>query len=117
MLKINGVAIATPKIFQVDIEDIDGESNRNTRGELLRDRIAIKRKLNLEWAPLKMNEISVLLKAVKDVYFEVNYPDPMEGTMLTKTFYVGGRSAPAHYYDGVKNEMLWQGLKMNFIEK
>ena len=44
MLKINGVDITAPKSFQVDIEDVDGESGRNARGEMLRDRIAVKRK-------------------------------------------------------------------------
>ena len=51
MLKINNVSIAVPSAFQVDIQDIDGESNRNAKGELLRDRIAVKRKLNCEWPP------------------------------------------------------------------
>ena len=46
MLKINGVAVATPKTFEVIISDLDGESNRNTNGDLIRDRIAVKRKLN-----------------------------------------------------------------------
>lgn len=115
MLKINGVAIAAPKTFQVDISDIDGETNRNAQGEMLRDRVAVKRKLNCEWPPLKESECSALLKAVKDVYFEVNYPDPMEGKNITKTFYVGDRSIPALMYkDG---EVYWQGIQMNFVEK
>ncbi len=117
MLKINGVAIAAPKTFKVDISDIDGESNRNAKGDLIRDRIATKRKLNCEWPPLEMNEISVLLKAVKDVYFTVEYPDPMEGMFITKTMYVGDRSIPMYWYDKSKNKYLWQGLNMNFIEK
>lgn len=115
MLVINGVEIATPKTFQVDINDIDGETNRNAKGEMLRDRIAVKRKLNCEWPPLSEEECSELLKSVKDIFFQVTYPDPMEGRMLTKTFYVGDRSIPAlSYIDG---EMRWNGLKMNFIEK
>lgn len=117
MLKINGVAIATPKTFSVDISDLDGESNRNAKGELIRDRIAVKRKLNCEWPPLRMSEISILLKAVKDVYFSVEYPDPMEGKLIIKTFYVGDRTAPVYWKDSKTGEYLWQGLSMNFIEK
>lgn len=115
MLKINGVAIATPKVFKVDIMDLDGESNRNARGELIRDRIAVKRKIECEWPPLKMSEISTILKAVQNVYFTVEYPDPMEGTTVTKTFYVGDRSAPM--YKNVNGNILWESLSMNFIEK
>lgn len=115
MLKINGVAIAAPSVFQVDIADIDGETRRNARGDLIRDRVAVKRKLNCEWPPLTMGEISTLLQAVKDVFFQVTYPDPMTGRTETKTFYVGDRSMPLLLVkDG---QYLWKGLTMNFIEK
>jgi len=115
MLKINGVAIAAPSVFQVDIADIDGETRRNARGDLIRDRVAVKRKLNCEWPPLTMGEISTLLQAVKDVFFQVTYPEPMTGRTETKTFYVGDRSMPLLLVkDG---QYLWKGLKMNFIEK
>lgn len=116
MLKINGVPIKTPSVFQPDIYDIDGESARNALGDMLRDRVAVKRKLICEWGPLTMAEISTLLQAVQSVFFSVTYPDPMTGsTTETKTFYVGDRTSPlllikdGHY--------LWKGLKMNLIEK
>lgn len=115
MLKINNVSITSPSVFQVDIQDIDGESNRNAKGELLRDRIAVKRKLNCEWPPLTAEESSTLLNAVSGVFFNVYYPDPMTGNFETKTMYVGDRSVPALYIKDGK--VLWKGLKMNFIEK
>lgn len=37
--------------------------------------------------------------------------------MITKTMYVGDRTAPAYFYDEKAKEVKWQGLKMNFIEK
>lgn len=117
MLKVNGVDIATPKTLKVSISDLDGESNRNAKGDLIRDRITVKRKLECEWPPLKMSEISTLLKAVQDVYFTVYYPDPMDGNFDTKTFYVGDRTAPVYWLDPTTNQYLWQGLSMNFIEK
>ena len=114
MLKINGVVIATPKSFEVTISDLDGESNRNASGQMIRDRIAIKRKINLEWPPLNQSEISTLLSAVSSVFFTVEFPDPQLG-MITKTMYVGDRTAPAYQY--TNGEAKWSGLKMNFIEK
>jgi hypothetical protein len=117
MLKIKGVAITTPKIFKVGIQDIDGETERNAAGDLLRDRITTKRKLECEWGPLEMSEISTLLKAVTDVYFSVDYPDPMDGVIITKTFYVGDRTAPMYLFDETKNRYMWQGLSMNFVEQ
>ena len=114
MIKINGVAIATPKVFEATVSDLDGESNRNANGELIRDRIAVKRKINLEWGLLTQSEISTLLKAVSSVFFTVTFPDPQLGA-TSKTMYVGDRTAPAYQYkDG---EVKWSGLKMNFIER
>lgn len=115
MLKINGVVIATPRKFEVTISDLDGESNRNAQGDLMRDRIAIKRKLNCEWPALSDIECSALLKAVSSVFFSVEFPDPMEGTLVTRTMYVGDRTAPAYSY--IYREVLWNGIKMNLIER
>lgn len=114
MLKINGVAIATPKVYEVTISDLDGESNRNANGDLVRDRIAVKRKLTLEWPPLSQSQISTLLNAVSSVFFSCEFIDPQSG-VLTKTMYVGDRTAPA--YQVIDSEVKWSGLKMNFVEK
>lgn len=116
MISINGVEISTPKSFSLDIMDIDGETNRNLNGDLLRDRIATKRKIECEWPPLTQSEMSILLKAVSDVFFEVTFPDPQEG-MCTKTMYVGDRNAPAYFYNTKTKQVEWNGLKMNFIER
>lgn len=114
MLKINGVAIATPKTYEVTVQDLDGETNRNANGDMIRDRIAVKRKLNLEWQPLSQSEISTLLTAVSGVFFTVTFPDPQDG-LITKTMYVGDRTSPAYQFKN--GEVKWSGLKMNFIEK
>ena len=42
MISINGVVIPTPKSYEVGIQDIDGETNRNAAGYMCRDRIATK---------------------------------------------------------------------------
>lgn len=114
MLKINGVDIATPSVFSVEINDVDGESERNARGDMVRDRIAVKRKLNLEWPALTQSQIQTLLTAVSDVFFNVTYPDPQAG-VVTKNMYVGTRTtAVLRIKNGVP---LWDGLKMSFVER
>lgn len=113
-MKINGVAIATPKIYEATVSDLDGESNRNAAGQLIRDRIAVKRKLNLEWGTLSQSEIAPILNAVSGVFFTVTFPDPQLG-IITKTMYVGDRTAPAYQY--INEEVKWSGLKLNLIEK
>ena len=116
MIKIQGVEVTAPNSYEPTISDIDGESNRNALGELIRDRIAVKRKLACGWGPLSQSEISTLLKVVSDTFFEVEFPDPQDG-ILTKTMYVGDRTAPAYMYDEESKECKWKNLKMNFIEK
>lgn len=60
-LTINGVAVKPPKSFQVGIQDIDGETGRNANGDMVRDRITTKRKLDCEWGMLTQEEMSQLL--------------------------------------------------------
>lgn len=118
ILKINSVAIKDPASFSVDIMDLDSENaERNAQGDLIRDRITVKRKLFCKWPPLKDSEISTLLQAVKNPFFTVEYPDPMEGKRVSKTFHVGNRTAPMYCYDPEKGTYLWESLSMNFVER
>lgn len=114
MIKINGVAIATPKTFEVTVSDLDGNSERNANGELIRDRLAVKRKINLEWPALTQAQSSRLLSAVSDVFFTVEFPDPQLG-VISRTMYVGDRTTPA--YSCINGVVKWSGLKMNFVER
>lgn len=117
LLVINGVNQKTPSKFDVSISDIDGETTRNANGLLMRDRIAVKRKIQLEFPPLTQSEISTLLNAVSGTFFTVTYHDPILGAGTTKTFYVGDRNNPMLRYGNGTTDVLWEGLKMNFIEQ
>lgn len=113
-LIINGATVVAPRSFQVGIQDIDGETGRDANGNMVRDRITTKRKLDCEWGMLTQSEMSTLLNAVTSEFFSVTYPDPITG-QTTKIFYVGDRTSPSYSF----NEKFkpWSGLKMNFIER
>lgn len=113
-LIINGATVVAPKSFKVVILDIDGETGRNAKGDIVRDRVAVKRKLECEWGMLTQVEMQTLLNAVTSEFFEVSYPDPQLG-QATKTFYVGDRTTPA--YSWAEKMKPWSGLNMNFIER
>lgn len=113
-LIINGVAVKPPKSFQVGIQDIDGETGRNANGDMVRDRITVKRKLDCEWGMLTQGEMSQILNAVSPEFFTVSYPDPMLG-QTTKTFYVGDRTAPS--YSFTEQFKPWSSAKFNLIER
>lgn len=115
MFKINGVEVTAPKKLKVTISDIDGKSKRNTKAQMLRDRIAVKRKLECEWPPLTSSQISQILNAVSDVFFSVTYIDPKDGE-VTKTCYVGDRPS-ALMYEFANSEYLWSGLSFSIIEQ
>ncbi|WP_404989279.1 DUF6711 family protein [Clostridium culturomicium] len=115
MYKIDGVVMPTPKIFKVNIADIDGETNRNANGDLMRDRLTTKRKIELEYPLMDPTDISKILKAISPVFVTVEYPDPQEGTLVTKTMYAGDKSAPI--YRVVDGKVKWEGLTFNLIER
>ena len=116
MLSIGGVAQKSPRKMKVGIQDIDGETARNARGELIRDRIATKRKIDLEFPALTQADTTKLLNAVAPVFFTVTYQDPILG-MTTKTFYVGDRTTPMMSYGNGTTGLKWENLSFNLIEK
>ena len=117
-LRINDVEIAAyPIEFQVTILDLDdGESTtRTSDGTLNRDRIAVKRQIDMTWNPLPWDKISAILQAMEAPFFEFYYPDPMDGAYVTRVFYVGNRPAAIPI---VKNGVIWwSGLQITLTER
>lgn len=115
MIKINGVTIKTPQSCTIGIEDIAAKSDRNALGEILIDRIAVKRRFDMEWGALTNAEISSILTAVQSVFFEVEYPDPQTGTTRTIIAYLDSRDAPILKYSG--STPFWEGLSLTLVER
>ncbi|WP_455428874.1 DUF6711 family protein [Lactiplantibacillus pentosus] len=116
-LKIGGTVVKAPQSLEVAIQDIDAKASRDANGLLHRDRVAIKRKLTVKWGPLTLAENSTILKAVSGQFFSCSYLDPQEGAVVTKTFYVGDRTAPIYTLNPVTSDYIWQNVSMNFIEQ
>lgn len=116
ILQINGVDIPAPKKCQVAISDQDLNSDTDANANLHRNRVAVKRKIINEWGPLSWPEISLILTSIKDVFFNVTYPDPQTGKFETKKMYVGDRTAPLLV---VKDDgsFIWEGLSADLVEK
>lgn len=118
MIKINGVDLAaTPSSFQVTVLDLDdGEASvRTADGTMNRDRITVKRKIDMTWGPTNRVDTAAILQAIQNEFFECTYPDPMTGQWETKTFYVGDRVAPFAVMRG--SEIYWTGLKLTLTER
>jgi len=118
LLKINDVEIAAyPEQFSVTTMDLDnGDSSvRTSNGTLTRDRIAVKRQIDMSWGLLNWSEISSILQAMGGVFFDFYYPDPMVGDYVTKKLYVGNRPAPFAVGKGM--DIQWSGLKLTLTEQ
>jgi len=119
VIKFNNVELAKyPSTFSVTTLDIDNSEStfRSANGTLTRDRIAVKRQIDLSWDMLlTWSEISGILQSMDDVFFDVYYPDPLTGAYATKTFYVGNRPTPIAYGKG--STVMWGGVKVTLTEK
>lgn len=115
-------ALPDPSKLTVLLQDIDAATTtRSANGTMLRDRVVggakAKRKIELEWPPLNAEKASMILQAIQAVFFYVKYPDPYTGEDRTAQFYAGDRSVPMYHHNLHGRGILWEGLKVNLIEK
>lgn len=116
MIKVNGTTIPAPDTYEVTIADLDASANRSGNGTLFRDRVAVKRTIDMSWTSLSASELSVLLKSVSSIFFTVNYLDPVDNASKTGTFYVSDRKQGV----AIKNRdgsYTWKGISFSFIER
>lgn len=114
---LSGSIVATPKELTVSIQTLDsGSSGRNANGDMVRDIIGRKTKLDAKWGPLNTSEVSLILRLIDAASFSIRYFDPQEGGLITRTFYCGDRSIPVYSWNAKLSKMMWQGLTVPFIE-
>lgn len=116
VLTVNGVAMPTPSAMKINIFDVSANADRNASGNVVIDRVGTKRKLEMRWAHLTVNQLSSLLSAVGEkVFFTAGYPDPQTGGMRSMTCYCGDRSTGIlRMEDG---RPVWTDVEMNWIER
>lgn len=116
--KINGQDVAVfPSKFKVTVLDLDDaeSTTRTADGTLNRDRITVKRQIEMSWSALPWDKLALILQAMDGVFFDVLYPDPMTGKYETKRMYVGNRPSPVAID---KNGTLWwEGLEVTLTER
>lgn len=115
ILQVNGTYIPDPSSLQWGIQSVsDQNAGRTTDGKMHVNLITRKRKLELAWNNVDFATVSEILQAVNPETFSVTYLDALTNTRLTKTFYVGDRSAMVYSYsDGYKR---YTNVAFNIIE-
>lgn len=118
IVKIDNMSLPIqPKTIEITTMDLDnGDTTvRTADGTLVRDRVAVKRQIKMEFGLMTWAQISVLLTQMKPAFFQVNYPDPEIGGYETKTFYCGNRPVSVPFEkDGI---IYWEGLNVTLTEK
>ena len=96
--------------------DIDGQNaGRNLDGDLVRDRVATKIRLDITCRPLTDSEHTTLMNLLMPEFVSVSYNDPMFGR-VTKVMYANNHNS--EYCIRQKNgEEWWYNVEFPLIEK
>lgn len=99
LLKVDNVPMPCPSEFSWSLQDVSAaESGRTDDSLMHKNRVAQKRKIALTWNEPTAAQTSTILTAFNPEYISVYYWDALAGEYQTRTFYVGDRSAPVHYW-------------------
>ena len=116
IISINGVALPDPSEFTWGLQDIsDSDSGRTEDTIMHKNRIGQKVTISLGWNNISTDKAATILNAVQPEYLSATYFDPLDGATVTKTFYVGDRTAPIKWWN-VKGK-IYSKLSFNLIER
>lgn len=114
ILFVNGSAVAAPSSYVWGLQDVSASDAGRTEDTLMhKERLSQKVKIELSWKYATIAEAAAILTAFNPEYVSITYLDAKAGDFLTKTFYVGDRSAPL--YNATLR--LWENISFNVIEQ
>lgn len=114
----NFISLPDPSKLKANTYDLDSNgTGRNLNGDMTRDRVAVKEKIELTFPPLMASDYHKILETVSPQFFKCKFYSLLTGSVRVAIMYVGDRSAESYYRKENKNTDLWTDLTMNFIEK
>lgn len=106
----------SPSEMTVTVSSISApDAGRDQSGLMHAQKIGEKYKIALSWWNPTPALTSTILNAVKNEYFTVAFTDPVTNTAVTKTFYVGDRTAPIAWWQ--VNNKRYSKVSFNIIER
>ena len=84
-------------------------------GLMIRDRVAVKIKLQITCRDLSGTELTGLLNLIYPVFVSVTYDDPLFGT-VTKTMYSNNNAATLRNID-TNEKRVWSDISFPLIER
>lgn len=111
---VDGKVIPSPSGYTYDDADISQKDAGRTEDLVMqKKRIGQQKRIQLTWAYLNDEQISVVLNAFDPEYIFVEYYDAKAKGYVTKEFYVTDRSAVMYN----KRLGLWTSLSFNIVER
>lgn len=114
MLTFNSTLVKSPKEFSVSIKGFYRKAKRNNNAGAVRDFVAVKRILKVEWPIMSQTDLSAILTIINEDSFSITYPDPELGE-VTKDFFVSDKEVIKSPI--VRSEAMWEGLSVTFEER
>lgn len=98
--------------------DLDSDdSGRTLDGRMHRNRVAIKRKLEVsEIKRLNVQQMKELNNSLLPQTITITFIDPIVGGRYTGTFYGSSVSATTQCYDENDDDIYWEDISFNVIE-
>lgn len=90
-LKVDGVAIPDPSVFDGAASALDSMGNRDGTGTLHRKMVAEKHSpIEIEYHSISYKMMETIMSKMRGEYFDFTFPDPADGLVTIKG-YVGDR--------------------------
>ena len=99
-----------------DVSSSDAGRTMGAGAPMYKDRIAQKRKLELEWKAVPHDAAGRILRAFNPEYVWVRYFDAMDDQWEVREFYTGDRSAPVKYH-WERSGALYETVAFDLIER
>ena len=120
LVKVNGTELPFCSTYKVTWTDTDLESGRNINAIMIRNRVRKDMyKLGFTYNLLDDDSVQLILNAITDVFFTVEFYSPLEKKRITRTMYCGDRSGEWVTVRGDNGEytLKMSGFAFNLIEK
>lgn len=120
LVKVNGTELPFCSTYKVTWTDTDLESGRNINAVMIRNRVRKDMyKLEFTYNLLDDDSVQLILNAITDVFFTVEFYSPLEKKRITRTMYCGDRSGEWITVRGDNGEytLKMSGFAFNLIEK
>lgn len=120
LVKVNGTELPFCSTYKVTWTDTDLESGRNINAIMIRNRVRKDMyKLEFTYNLLDDDSVQLILNAITDVFFTVEFYSPLEKKRINRTMYCGDRSGEWVTVRGDNGEytLKMSGFAFNLIEK